>query len=163
PEDVRPSPTPTPAMSEVYAKVAPAVVQIKTAKPDGTLVEAGSGVVIDEAGDILTALHVGQGWPSGTVIFADAQQSRAVVIAPRAHRAHPVRRRGESGILGRTTRESRRRCRRDRDRTRQSDGAARVQRGRVRRNHRHRGRRARLAAGLRGRNVMTEPQVAVPP
>ena len=84
PEDIRPSPTPTPAISEVYAKVAPAVVQIKTAKPDGTLVEAGSGVVIDEAGDILTALHVVQGWPSVTVIFADGTQSRAVVIAQMA-------------------------------------------------------------------------------
>jgi len=84
PEDVRPSPTPTPAISEVYAKVAPAVVQIKTAKPDGTLVEAGSGVVIDEAGDILTALHVVQGWPSVVVFFADGTQSPAVVIAQMA-------------------------------------------------------------------------------
>jgi len=81
PEDARPSPTPTPSISEVYAKVAPSVVQIKTAKPDGTLVEAGSGVVIDEAGDILTALHVVQGWPSLTVVFADGTQSRAVIIA----------------------------------------------------------------------------------
>jgi S1-C subfamily serine protease len=80
-EDAQPSQTPTPAISEVYAKVAPAVVQIKTAKPDGTLVEAGSGVVIDEAGDILTALHVVQGWPSVTVVFADGTQSRAVIIA----------------------------------------------------------------------------------
>jgi S1-C subfamily serine protease len=81
PEDVQPSPTPTPLMSEVYAKVAPSVVQIKALRADGTLTEAGSGVVIDEAGDILTALHVVQNAPSLTVVFADGTESRAVIIS----------------------------------------------------------------------------------
>ena len=81
PEDVRPSPTPTPAMSEVYARVAPAVVQIRAVKPDGTTLEAGSGVVIDEAGDILTALHVVQNVPVLSVLFADGTESRATVIS----------------------------------------------------------------------------------
>src|SRR5438477_7821262 len=57
--DIQPSPTPTPLTSEVYAKVAPSVVQIKALSSDGKL-GSGSGVVIDDAGDILTALHVVQ-------------------------------------------------------------------------------------------------------
>jgi S1-C subfamily serine protease len=81
PEDVRPSATPTPAISEVYAKVAPSVVQIRAVKPDGTTLEAGSGVVIDEAGDILTALHVVQNIPILSVLFADGTESRATIIS----------------------------------------------------------------------------------
>jgi len=68
-------------MSEVYARVAPAVVQIRAVKPDGTTLEAGSGVVIDEAGDILTALHVVQNVPVLSVLFADGTESRATVIS----------------------------------------------------------------------------------
>ena len=83
-EDARPSPTPTPLISEVYAKVAPSVVQIRTIKPDGTSIDAGSGVIIDEAGDILTALHVVQGWPAISVVFADGTTSRAVIIGQSA-------------------------------------------------------------------------------
>jgi S1-C subfamily serine protease len=81
PEDVKPSPTPTPLVSEIYAKVAPSVVQIKALRADGTLAETGSGVVIDDAGDILTALHVVQGARSLTVVFADGTESRAVIIS----------------------------------------------------------------------------------
>jgi S1-C subfamily serine protease len=68
-------------MSEVYAKVAPSVVQIKALRADGTLGEAGSGVVIDDAGDILTALHVVQNAQSLTVVFSDGTESSAVIIA----------------------------------------------------------------------------------
>ena len=81
PEDVRPSPTPTPAMREVYAKVAPSVVQVKALRADGSVVDAGSGVVIDDAGDILTALHVVQNAQRLTVVFADGTESSAVVIS----------------------------------------------------------------------------------
>jgi S1-C subfamily serine protease len=81
PEEVKPLPTPTPAISEVYAKVAPSVVQIRARKADGTSAEAGSGVVIDDAGDILTALHVVQTSPVLTVVFADGTESPAVVIS----------------------------------------------------------------------------------
>jgi S1-C subfamily serine protease len=81
PEDVQPSATPTPLMSEVYAKVAPSVVQIKAMRSDGTLSDSGSGVVIDEAGDILTSLHIVQNAGSLTVIFADGTESPAVIIA----------------------------------------------------------------------------------
>jgi S1-C subfamily serine protease len=81
PLEGNPSPTPPPLISEVYAKVAPSVVQINALRADGTLAESGSGVVIDDAGDILTALHVVQGARSLTVVFADGTQSRAVIIA----------------------------------------------------------------------------------
>src|SRR2546430_11676554 len=81
PDEVRPSPTSTPLMSEVYAKVAPSVVQIKTLRADGTLGDAGSGVIIDDAGDILTALHVVQNAQSLTVVFADGTESKAVIIS----------------------------------------------------------------------------------
>jgi S1-C subfamily serine protease len=81
PEQVRPSPTPTPAMAEVYAKVAPSVVQVKALRADGTLGDAGSGVIIDDAGDILTALHVVQNARSLTVVFADGSQSPAQIIS----------------------------------------------------------------------------------
>lgn len=79
--DVLPSATPTPAIREVYAKVAPSVVQIKALRADGTLVDSGSGVVIDEAGDILTALHVVLNAQRLTVVFADGTESSAVVIS----------------------------------------------------------------------------------
>jgi S1-C subfamily serine protease len=81
PEDVQPSPTPTPLMSEVYAKVAPSVVQIKAMRADGTVADSGSGVVIDDAGDILTSLHVVQNARTLTVVFADGTESRAVIIS----------------------------------------------------------------------------------
>src|SRR5438477_1386029 len=79
--DIQPSPTPTPLTSEVYAKVAPSVVQIKALSSDGKLVSSGSGVVIDDAGDILTALHVVQDAASLSVVFADGTESAAVIIS----------------------------------------------------------------------------------
>ena len=81
PEEVQPSATPTPPMSEVYARVAPSVVQIKALRPDGTLGDSGSGVIIDDAGDILTALHVVQNAQQLTVVFADGTESAAVIIS----------------------------------------------------------------------------------
>jgi putative serine protease PepD len=84
PEDVRPAPTPTPPMSEVYAKVAPSVVQVKALRADGTLADSGSGVVIDDAGDILTSLHIVQNAQTVTVVFADGTESRAVIVSAAA-------------------------------------------------------------------------------
>jgi S1-C subfamily serine protease len=80
-EDVQASATPTPPMADVYAKVAPSVVQIKALRADGTLADSGSGVVIDDAGDILTALHVVQNAQQLTVVFADGTESSAIVIS----------------------------------------------------------------------------------
>jgi len=80
-EDVQPSPTPTPLVREVYAKVAPSVVQVKALRSDGTVASAGTGVVIDDAGDILTSLHIVEDAGSLIVVFADGTQSGAVIIA----------------------------------------------------------------------------------
>jgi S1-C subfamily serine protease len=80
-QDAQRSPSPTPLVSEVYAKVAPAVVQVKAFRSDGTLANSGSGVVIDEAGDILTSLHVVQDAGRLSVVFADGTESGAVMIS----------------------------------------------------------------------------------
>ena len=80
-EDVQPSPTPTPLVSEIYAKVAPSVVEIKALRSDGTVLSSGSGVVIDDAADILTSLHLIQDAGRLTVVFADGTESGAIVIA----------------------------------------------------------------------------------
>ena len=81
PEEIQPSATPTPAMSQVYAKVAPSVVQVKALRADGTVSDSGSGVIIDDAGDILTALHVVQNAQTLTVVFADGTESSAQIIS----------------------------------------------------------------------------------
>jgi len=80
-EDIQPSPTPRPSVSEVYAKVAPSAVQVKALRSDGTVLSSGSGVVIDEAGDILTSLHVVQDAGRLSVVFADGTESAAVIIS----------------------------------------------------------------------------------
>jgi S1-C subfamily serine protease len=71
-------------MSEVYAKVAPSVVQVKAMRADGTVADSGSGVIIDDAGDILTSLHVVQNATTLMVVFADGTESQAVIIAEAA-------------------------------------------------------------------------------
>ena len=82
--------TPPPAFSEgVWARVQPAVVLIEAAPavsatpaPSGAIDSEGSlgtGVVINDRGDIMTALHVVLGAPSITVTFADGSTSAAVV------------------------------------------------------------------------------------
>jgi S1-C subfamily serine protease len=68
--DSQPRATPKPPVSEIYAKVAPSVVQVKALRSDGSQTGSGSGVVIDDAGDILTALHLVQDAGSVRVVFA---------------------------------------------------------------------------------------------
>ena len=80
PVEARPTATPTPPVSDLYARVAPSVVQIRSQR-DGTSADTGSGVIIDDAGDILTALHVVQNSRDVRVVFADGTESRAVIIA----------------------------------------------------------------------------------
>jgi S1-C subfamily serine protease len=75
--------TPGPALSEVaYAGIRPSLVLIQAgpaADPaTGTL---GSGVVIDDAGDILTSLHVVDGAAAIRVTFADGTTSTAEIVA----------------------------------------------------------------------------------
>ena len=77
------SQTPPPAFSQlVYDRVAPSLVLIET---DGTDAqgkaqqELGSGVVVDQAGQILTALHVVAGATTIHLTFADGSKSTATV------------------------------------------------------------------------------------
>lgn len=82
------SATPKPPVSvSVYGKVWPSVVQIRTTShaPSGALERGGgAGVVLDDQGHILTALHVVQGAEGVVVIFADGTESLAELIATRA-------------------------------------------------------------------------------
>lgn len=82
------SATPKPPLAlSVYEKAQPSVVQIRTTShaPSGTLERGGgAGVVLDDEGHILTALHVVQGAEGIVVIFADGTESLAEVVAARA-------------------------------------------------------------------------------
>ncbi|MGB8645874.1 MAG: trypsin-like peptidase domain-containing protein [Anaerolineae bacterium] len=79
------SATPPPAYSaRVFAAIAPSLVLVQThdlttnGKVEGGL---GSGVVLDDTGTVLTALHVVKGAIDITVTFADGTESPATVIA----------------------------------------------------------------------------------
>ncbi len=79
------SATPAPAISaRVYQAIQPSLVLVQThdlstsGKVEGGL---GSGVVLDDSGTILTALHVVKGAIDITVTFADGTESAATVIA----------------------------------------------------------------------------------
>ena len=79
------SATPAPAFSElVYQQIRPSLILIQTkatnaaGKPDDSL---GSGVVINDQGDILTSLHVIANASEIKVTFADGTASTAQVIS----------------------------------------------------------------------------------
>src|SRR6266542_677642 len=74
-----PPPTPTPTVPELYAKLAPTVVQVRAIVDDES--SLGSGVIIDTDGNILTALHVVQGARSIQVQFADGTVAQAKILA----------------------------------------------------------------------------------
>jgi S1-C subfamily serine protease len=79
------SATPPPAFSaRVYQAIQPSIVLIQTESP-GESEDAenslGSGVIIDDKGDILTSLHVVEDATDIEVIFADGTQASAQVIA----------------------------------------------------------------------------------
>jgi S1-C subfamily serine protease len=73
--------TPGPPLSEIaYADVQPSLVLIRTGEnTDPAGGSLGSGVVIDDAGDILTSLHVVDGADSIQVTFADGSTSAASI------------------------------------------------------------------------------------
>lgn len=76
------SATPPPPFSEqVYQVIQPSLVLIQTKGPHGGETEygLGSGVVIDDAGNILTSLHVVAHAQQITVTFADGTQSDAQI------------------------------------------------------------------------------------
>lgn len=79
------SATPPPAYSaQVYQVILPSLVIIQTQKEPSEgedRVGVGSGVVINESGDILTALHVVSDAEKIEVSFADGSQTSASIIA----------------------------------------------------------------------------------
>ncbi len=83
--DVMASATPPPAFSEqVYQQIQPSLVAIETqgTGPDGKPVDGlGSGVIIDDSGDILTSLHVVANATDIQVLFADGTKSSAHVTS----------------------------------------------------------------------------------
>lgn len=82
--EVLASATPRPAYSaQVYQAIQPSLVliQAKSVNADGEPGSGlGSGVVISDQGDILTALHVVEDSDNITLLFADGTESTAQVI-----------------------------------------------------------------------------------
>ncbi|HST63944.1 MAG TPA: trypsin-like peptidase domain-containing protein [Mycobacteriales bacterium] len=78
-----PTPSPTVTVPDVYKKVGPSVVVVRTAK--GSL---GTGVIVSEDGTVLTANHVISDKSAVSLIFADGTKSAATVAA--ADPAHDV-------------------------------------------------------------------------
>jgi S1-C subfamily serine protease len=78
------SATPRPAYSEqVYQVILPSLVLIEAQSPgtDGKAEDSlGSGVVVDDAGDILTSLHIVASATAIQLTFADGTQSSAQVM-----------------------------------------------------------------------------------
>jgi S1-C subfamily serine protease len=83
------SATPRPAFSEqVYQIIQPSLVLIEAQSPSQSNKngeELGTGVIIDDSGDILTALHVVTGADKIKVTFADGTQSAAQVTSSQAN------------------------------------------------------------------------------
>jgi S1-C subfamily serine protease len=81
------SQTPPPAFSQlVFAGVQPSLVLIESESADATANPQhglGSGVIVDAAGDILTALHVVDGATSIKLTFADGSTATAEVAVRR--------------------------------------------------------------------------------
>jgi S1-C subfamily serine protease len=79
------SQTPGPGFaSEVYSTIAPSLVfiQVKSPTPaDPNQGGVGSGVVVTDAGDILTANHVVENATEITLTFADGSKSTAKIVA----------------------------------------------------------------------------------
>lgn len=78
------SATPAPSTAErVYAAIAPSVVLITTHGPEDSESDrgVGSGVVLDQRGNILTSLHVVQDATEIEVIFADGTETEATIAA----------------------------------------------------------------------------------
>jgi S1-C subfamily serine protease len=75
---------PLPYSTLVYQVVLPSLVYIQTRQEDAAEVEGvgvGSGVVVNENGEILTALHVVDGAAHIEVHFADGSKGTAEIIA----------------------------------------------------------------------------------
>jgi putative serine protease PepD len=76
------SPSKLPSVAEVYTALAPSVVSIEAAHPGTTIADdAGTGVIINANGTVLTALHVVAGAGAITLTFADGATSAATITA----------------------------------------------------------------------------------
>jgi S1-C subfamily serine protease len=74
--------TKEPSTAEIYTAVAPSVVSVEAVHLGTTAVDAaGTGVIVNGDGSILTALHVVQGGGTVRVTFADGTTSAATVTA----------------------------------------------------------------------------------
>lgn len=67
---------------EVYSQIGPPLVRIQVTGGSGADGGLGTGVVINDEGAILTALHVVEGAPSIEVTFSDGTRSPATIESP---------------------------------------------------------------------------------
>lgn len=74
-----------PEATTAYRTITPSLVTVTTERPGGGTVETGlgSGVVVNAAGSVLTALHVVDGADRIQVEFADGTRAAATVTASR--------------------------------------------------------------------------------
>jgi S1-C subfamily serine protease len=74
------SATPRAAFSrDVYQIIQPSLILVEAELEGGD--SLGSGVIIDEAGDILTSLHVVDGATKVSVVFVDGTRSDAIIVS----------------------------------------------------------------------------------
>ncbi len=83
------SATPPPSLaSRVYDAIAPSIVQIRASLPgaDGKAEQvSGAGVIVDQAGTILTSLHIVKGASELKVVFFDNTEAGASIAAQDAN------------------------------------------------------------------------------
>lgn len=77
----RPSQSATPTTAQIYTAVAPSVVSIEVAEAGTGGEVAGTGVIVNADGTVLTALHVVKGARRVQLTFADGTVSTATVVA----------------------------------------------------------------------------------
>lgn len=107
------SATPAPAYSDlVYQIIQPSIVLIETQGQDASGNDQGSlgsGVIIDQSGDILTSLHVVSNSAKIQVVFADGSQSSAQVTVKQPENDIAVLR-GQSTSPARSCRSGKSKC-----------------------------------------------------
>jgi putative serine protease PepD len=79
PPSASPSPSRSPTAADVYTAVAPSVVSIEASHAGSNLVDAGTGVIVNADGTVLTAYHVVKGASAIKLTFADGTAAAATV------------------------------------------------------------------------------------
>ncbi len=74
-----PSPSRPPTAADIYTALAPSVVSIEASHAGSRVVDAGTGVVVNADGTVLTAYHVVKGASAVKLTFADGTSSAATV------------------------------------------------------------------------------------